>query len=183
MIVTIGGDIGSGKSTVAKAVAEKFKLKHISAGETFREMAKERGMDLAEFSKFAEGNHELDREVDDRQTEMARMAGDAVVDGRLSGVLLKEAALKIWLKAPMEERAKRVAKREKKEYKQALRETEEREASELGRYRTIYGIDLRDLSPYDAVLNTQLWGPEEVINIIGQMITPLIKGGAKHGNR
>ncbi len=183
MIVTIGGDIGSGKSTVAKAVAERFKLKHISAGETFREMANERDMSLAEFSRLAEGNHELDKEVDDRQIEMARKARKAVIDGRLSGVLLKDAALKIWLRAPIEERAKRVAKREKKDYAQALRETKAREGSELRRYRTIYGIDLGDLSPYDAVLNTHIWGPDEVINIIGEMISPLIKGGGKRGSR
>ncbi|MFQ5815857.1 MAG: (d)CMP kinase [Candidatus Hydrothermarchaeaceae archaeon] len=183
MIITIGGDIGSGKSTVAKAIAERFGLKHISAGDTFREMARERSMSLGEFSRFVEEHHELDRELDDRQIAMARKAGDAMIDGRLSGMLLQEAVLKIWLKASIEERAKRVARRENKDYDQALRETKEREGSEFRRYMDIYGLDLGDLSIYDVVLNTSLWGPEEVINIIGEMISPLIEGGGIHGDR
>ncbi|MEE9594991.1 MAG: AAA family ATPase [Candidatus Hydrothermarchaeales archaeon] len=183
MIITIGGDIGSGKSTVAKALAERFQLKHISAGDTFRAMANERGMSLADFSKLAEQDYEFDKELDDKQVALAREAGDAMVDGRLSGVLLKEAVLKMWLRAPIEERARRVVKREGKDYDQALQETKEREVSEVKRYLDIYDIDLRDLSIYDVVLNTGLWGPEEVINIIGEMISLLMKVGEIHGDR
>ncbi len=114
---------------------------------------------------------------------MAREAKDAVIDGRLTGVLLQGATLKIWLRASVEERAKRVAGRETKDYDQALKETKEREESEVRRYMDIYGIDIRDLSTYDVVLNTSLWGPDEVANIIGEMISPLKKGGGSHGDR
>jgi cytidylate kinase len=183
VIITVGGDIGSGKTTVAKAVAKRFGLKHISAGDTFREMAKVRGMSLAEFSRLAEENQDLDRELDNKQVALAREAGDAIVDGRLSGIMIQDAVLKIWLKASLEERVKRVAKRENKDYSQALRETREREASEFKRYKDIYGVDLRDLSFYDVVLNTSLWEPEEVINIIGEMVSYLIKGGGSFGDR
>ncbi len=183
MIITIGGDIGSGKSTVAISLADRFGLKHISAGDTFREMAKGKGLSLADFSKMAEESHEFDKELDDKQVALARDAGDAIVDGRLSGLLIKDAVLKIWLRAPINERAKRVVKREGKDYDQALKETLEREKSEIKRYLDIYGIDIRDLSNYDVVLNTSLWGPEEVISIIGEMISSLMKGGEKHGDR
>ncbi len=164
MIVTVGGPIGSGKTTITKALAEKFDLEHISAGEVFRGMAEERGMTLAEFSKFAEEHHELDKEVDKRQVEMAK-EGDAVIDGRLSGWMM-DADLKIWLYAPLKIRAARVANREGKSYETALLETEEREKSEKKRYRMVYGIDMEDISIYDIVLNTSKWDAEGTIAVI-----------------
>ncbi len=172
MIVTIGGDIGSGKTTVARALAKKFKMRHISAGEIFRKMAKERGMSLSEFSRLAEKDPNIDEEIDARQVELAKKRGNAVVDGRLSGMLLK-ADLKIWLRAPLEVRAKRVAEREGKGYGQALREIKEREESEIKRYLERYGINMRNLSSYDAVLNTAPWGPRDVTAIIGKMVTSM----------
>ncbi|MFQ6135793.1 MAG: (d)CMP kinase [Candidatus Hydrothermarchaeales archaeon] len=172
MIVTVGGPIGSGKTTIAEALAEKFDLRHISAGRVFREMAEKMGMSLAEFSKFAEEHHELDREVDERQVEMAK-EGNAIVDGRLSGWML-DADLKIWLNAPLKVRAKRVANREKKSFEVALRETKDRERSEKKRYEEIYDIDLDDLSVYDVILNTAKWDAEGVVEIIGKMISACI---------
>ncbi len=164
MIVTIGGPIGSGKTTIAKALAEKFDLKHVSAGEVFRELAKEKGLTLAEFSKYAEEHHALDKEVDKRQVEKAK-GGDAVIDGRLSGWMM-DADLKIWLYAPLKIRAARVANREGKSYETALSETEEREKSEKKRYRDVYDIDMDEISIYDIVLNTSKWDVEGTIAVI-----------------
>ncbi len=171
MIITIGGPIGSGKTTVARALASKFGLRHISAGQVFRQMARERGMSLEEFSKYAEKNLELDRAIDKKQMELAK-SGNAVVDGRLSGLLI-DADLKIWLKASLEVRAKRVAERESKDFNVALKETKIRERSENKRYKKIYNFDLSDLSVYDVVLNTELWSAEDVINIIYVMVSSL----------
>ncbi len=168
MIVTIGGPIGSGKTTVAKAIARQFGLRHISAGLIFREMASEKGMSLEEFSKLAEEDDSFDRKVDQKQQELAK-EGNAVVDGRLSGVFI-DADIKLWLTAPFELRAQRVTKREKKDLKTVKSEMEKRGESEASRYRKLYNIDVGDLSRYDAVLNTALWSAEGVIKIIGTMI-------------
>jgi cytidylate kinase len=173
MIITVGGPIGSGKTTVAQVLAKRFNLRHVSAGEVFRQMAKERGMNLGEFSRLAEEDHRLDREVDRRQIEMAK-SGDAIVDGRLSGWMI-DADLKIWLKAPLEVRAKRVAEREGKDFEKALKETKEREKSESKRYKEIYSINIEDLSPYDVILNTHLWDAEGVIEIIEKIISSLAR--------
>ncbi|MDI6654952.1 MAG: AAA family ATPase [Candidatus Hydrothermarchaeota archaeon] len=172
MIITVGGLIGSGKTTVVKALAKKFKLKHVSAGEVFRSMAEERGLSLEELTKLAEKNHDLDKEVDEKQKKLA--ASDAIVDGRLSGWLI-DADLKIWLRAPLEVRAKRVARRENKSFEQALKETKRREESEAKRYREIYKIDIADMSPYNAIIDTSLWSAEEVISIIEKMVSLMRK--------
>ncbi|RMF89677.1 MAG: AAA family ATPase [Methanobacteriota archaeon] len=168
MIVTIGGPIGSGKTTVAKAIARRFNLRHISAGSVFREMARERGMSLEEFSGLAEKDPSFDKIVDERQRELAS-EGDAVVDGRLSGRFI-DADVKIWLTAPLELRVGRVARREGKDPREAEREVKRREESEALRYKSLYGIDLYDTSGYDVVLNTALWDAEGVVKIIETLL-------------
>ncbi len=168
MIITIGGPIGSGKSTVAEAVAKRFGLVHVSAGAIFRQMAEERGLSLQEFSKIAEKDHSFDREIDDRQMKLVKK-GNAVVDGRLSGRFI-DGDLKIWLTAPADLRAQRVSKREDKTFKDAKEEMEKREKSEAARYKNIYDINLYDLSDYDVVLNTAHWDAAGVIKIIEKLI-------------
>ena len=170
MIITIGGPIGSGKTTVAKAIAEKFNFTHISAGVVFRELASEKGISLEEFSKLAEKNHEFDRELDKRQVELAKKAENAAIDGRLSGLIM-DADLKVWLKAPLETRARRISDREGKDYSEALEDVKNRGDSELRRYKEIYDINLRDLTPYDIVINTELFSAEEVIGIVEKAVS------------
>jgi cytidylate kinase len=161
MKISIGGPIGVGKTTVASAIAKRFELRHISAGMIFREMAIQKGLSLEEFSKLAESDDSFDHLVDGRQTELAS-EGSAVVDGRLSGRLI-DGDITIWLTAPFNLRAERVAKRESIDLAQARKDMEIREKSEATRYKKIYNIDLYDLSHYDVVLNTALWSAEGVM--------------------
>jgi cytidylate kinase len=168
MIITISGLTGSGKTTVARALVERLGFRHLSAGEVFRKMAEERGMSLLEFSRLAEEDHSLDREVDERQKRIAG-EGDTIVDGRISGRIL-EADIAIWLKAPLEVRARRVARREGKDYEQALEETRRREESEKKRYREIYGFSMEDLSPYHLVFDTCLWSAETLVEVLEELI-------------
>jgi len=151
MIITIGGSICSGKTTLARELAKRFNLKHISAGSIMREMAKKRGMSLLEFSRYAESNPEVDLEIDRRQKELA--TGNCVVDGRLSAHFL-DSDLKIWLDAPLNVRVERLSERDKKSGEDAKRSIIEREDSERKRYMEIYGINLRDISTYDLIINT-----------------------------
>jgi cytidylate kinase len=176
MIITIGGLPGTGTTTIAKMIAEKYNLRHVCAGFIFREMAKEMGMDLQEFSKYAEQHREVDEEIDRRQVEIAKQ-GNVVLEGRLAAwMLLKngiEPDLTIWFKAPLEVRAERISKRENVDKEIALKKMVEREASEKKRYKEIYNIDLDDLSIYDLVIDTSKWDVEGVFNIVSSAIDNL----------
>ena len=72
MIVTIGGLAGTGTTTLAEVLSEKLDVPYISAGFIFREMAAEKGMSVLEFSELAEGNDDIDKEIDKRQAEKAK---------------------------------------------------------------------------------------------------------------
>jgi cytidylate kinase len=170
MIITIGGPAGSGTTTAAKVLSEKLDVPYLSTGSIFRDMAKEKGMSVLEFSKYAENNTDIDKEIDRRQAEIAYETGDIVVEGRLSAYFI-EADLKIWLTAPLEVRAERVHDREKKSIEQAAREIKIREESEASRYMEIHKIDIHDYNIYDVIINSDSFSPES----ISQIITDILK--------
>jgi cytidylate kinase len=150
MIITISGLPGSGTTTIANLLSKALNLKLISTGEIFRELAIEKGISLEEFGELAETNSEI-------------------VEGRLTGFMFHKnniQAFKIWIDAPLEIRAKRVADREGKTVKQTQNEIKIRERCERDRYKRIYGIDLREKSIYDLVINSKDKKPEKILDII-----------------
>lgn len=165
MRVTISGPPGSGTTTVARILAEKLNFELISAGEVFRRMAREKKMSLAEFSRLADANPEIDLEIDRYQKELAEKSDNVVVEGRLSGWIVN-ADLKVWLFASEDIRVERIAKREKKSIDEAKKETRERERIEKRRYEKYYGINIDDWTIYHLVINSGYFTPEEIVEII-----------------
>jgi shikimate kinase len=109
MRITISGPPGSGTTSLARYLAGKYGLEFISAGEVFRRLAREHGMDLAEFGRFAESDPSVDRMIDARQKEIGEASEKIIVEGRLSGRMIENADLRIWLAASLACRAKRIA--------------------------------------------------------------------------
>ena len=169
MIITIGGLAGTGTTTLAELLSEKLDIPFISAGFIFREMAAERGMSVLEFSEFAEGNDEIDKEIDKRQAEIAKSSENLITEGRLSAYFV-EADLKIWLVTPFEVRSKRIAKREDKSVDVAKDEIITREKSEALRYKEIHNIDISNMEIYDLIINTDSFDPESISEIIIQTL-------------
>jgi len=164
MIVTISGEIGAGKSTVARRLAQALGLRYLSAGEIFREEAKRRGLSLAELGRLAEQDQTIDRALDKMQVEAAR-SGDALIDSRLSGWLI-DGDLRVWLRAPLLMRAARVAARDGTSPEEALRELQAREECERRRYRDTYQLDLADLSRYHVIMDTGTWSAQEIVDAL-----------------
>ena len=165
MIITVGGLAGSGTTTAANVLSKKLDIPFVSTGSIFRDMAKENGMSLIEFSKFAEDNTAIDIELDKRQAEIAKKSKDLIVEGRLSAHFI-EADLRVWLLAPLDTRAKRICNRESKSMEVAKEETRVREESETLRYLDIHNIDIHNFDIYDLILNTNRFNPESIAEII-----------------
>jgi cytidylate kinase len=167
MLITVSGPPGAGKSSTCSALAERLDLEHVSGGDIFRELAAERGVTLAEFNELAETDDQIDRDLDRRLREIAVHRDDVVLESRLAGWLAAEHAdLRVWLDAPLDVRAERIAAREDKSVTEARTETEERAASEAGRYQEYYGIDIDDRSIYDLVVNTARWAEGTVPELV-----------------
>ncbi|MGC9517391.1 MAG: (d)CMP kinase [Methanomicrobiales archaeon] len=165
MIITIGGLAGSGTTTTAKILSEKMDIPYISAGDIFRQMAVEKGMEILEFSEFAENNTQIDVEIDKRQAEIAKQKDNLIVEGRLSAFFV-DAQLKIWFTAPLDVRTERICQRENKPFDVVRDEIIIRENSEAKRYHEIHNIDIKDMDVYDLIINTDRFEADEVADII-----------------
>ena len=168
MLITISGLPGSGKTTVARVVAQQLGLEHVYAGDLFRRQAAAHGLSLEEYARRAETDHSIDRALDAKMRERAA-EGNAVLEGRLAAFMAEQAgvaALRVFLDAEEPVRAQRIVRREGGEAAARLRETQAREASDARRYREIYGFDYHDPSRYDLVLTTDGRSPEELAQLI-----------------
>ena len=175
MKITISGKAGSGKSTVAKLLSQKLKLKHYSIGDLMRVMANEKVLSLLELNKIAEKDKSIDFELDNKLKELGRTKDNFVVDGRLTAVFIPDAELKVFLDADDKVRAKRILKdKRQQEQSKSLRETiiniKKREYSEFKRYKKYYGINYLDKKLYDFVIDTTKLNPNQVLNKIVRML-------------
>jgi CMP/dCMP kinase len=167
MIITISGKPGAGKSTAAKALSQKLKLRHYSIGDLMGEMAIHRNISLLELSGLAEHDPSIDRELDERQIELGKTKDDFVIDSRL-GFFFIPASIKIFLDVSLQEGAKRIFKTRRADEKEntSLQATvlcnKKRVRSERKRYRDYYGVDHLDKKNYDIVINTTHLTPQQV---------------------
>jgi cytidylate kinase len=170
MIITISGLHGTGKSTIAKLVAEKLKIQHYSTGQVFRDLALEMNMGLEEFTNYVEKNPDIDKKLDNKILEIAQK-GNIIIDSQLSSYILKNIAdFKILLTCSLETRVKRMSERDKSSYDEKLQETMVREKSELERFKRLYGINLGNQEElnrmYDLIINTENLSVDEILEKI-----------------
>jgi len=178
MLITVSGPAGSGKSTLARSLADALDYDHVSGGDIFRSLAEERGMTPLELNKAAEDDDQIDRDLDRRLRDIAEEREDVVLESRLAGWMAGEYAdIKLWLTAPLDVRADRIAQRENKPFEQARTETQERSESEAQRYREYYDIDFGDRSIYDLSINTARWDPQGVLSVILHAVDSYCESG------
>ena len=174
MRITVSGLPGSGTTSLSRYLAERHGFTMISAGEVFRQLAREHSMELAEFGRLAEEDPSYDRMIDTRQKEIAEQRDNIIVEGRLSGWMVSGADLKIWLYAPVGCRVKRIVFRDQiANEKKAQSITLEREQCEAVRYRSYYSIDISDLSIYHIILNSEHWGVEGLGAIVDTALSQI----------
>lgn len=170
MILTISGTPGSGKSTIAQILAEKLPAERIYVGGIRRELAKKKGMTLAELNEYARTHPETDVNVDKKTAAEARKLEKekktVVVEGRTQFHFLPE-SVKIFITVDTDEAAKRIWKdlqhtdlqQQRNEGKiHSLAEMKasllERFENDQRRYRKYYNLDITDTRQYDLVIDT-----------------------------
>lgn len=165
MIITINGDEGSGKTTVAKRLAEKLNFTRYTTGEIFREMSKKRDLSLVEYLKLGETDPSIDKEVDDYVVKLSKEKDNFIIDSRVAWHFIPD-SIKIYLKVDEEEGAKRIfqeilGKNNRNETKEkpasveyVLQKIRERKETDDKRYMKYYGINIRDQKNYDIVVDT-----------------------------
>jgi cytidylate kinase len=184
MIISFGGNAGSGKSTIAQMLADKLGWPRYYIGGLRREKARERGLTLAEYNKLGETDPATDFEVDEYQKELAGKEDNFVIEGRTSWYFIPQ-SLKIFLTVDERVGAERILA----ELKQANNRNEksvetieemiainrERKESDERRYRKFYhDIEVYDPKNFDFVVDTTDLTPEQVFSIIYDHVQELL---------
>lgn len=183
MIITIAGDPGSGKSTVAKAVAKALNMKHYSAGDFMREMAQERGISLMDLTRQSEKDIEIDHEIDRRTEALAKKEDNFVIDSRIGFHFIPN-SVKIFLKTDPKKAAERTWKditsgkrQTENQYKsqdEVLRAIIERQQIEKRRYLKHYDVDMLDMSNYEFILDATDMSIQEEVDTVLDYIKKII---------
>lgn len=161
--VAISGKSGCGNTTVSSLLAESLNISLINY--TFRNLAKELGMSLAEIIERAKSDTQYDKLVDTKQVDLARQCS-CVLGSRLAVWMLQEADLKVYLLADNEVRARRILNREGGDLEEIKAFTDMRDREDTKRYKDLYDIDNNNYGFCDLVVDTALYNPEEIVNII-----------------
>lgn len=167
-IISITGDLASGKSTVTKMLADEFGFIVYKNGEYFRKLALEHNMSVTEFNQYVENHPEIDRQIELSATEFAKTHDNFIIDARLGWYSVPE-SFKVYLKVDIDESARRAFGDEGRKATESFNSIEEykkdlklRYKLEKDRYMNLYGVDKSDMSNYDLIVDTTSITPNEV---------------------
>jgi cytidylate kinase len=161
--VAISGKSGCGNTTVSSVLAKTLGIQFINF--TFRSLSKETGISLEQIIQNAKTSDWYDKQVDDRQIELA-LQDSCVLGSRLAIWMLKNADLKVYLYASESVRTARIQIREGGSLDDIVEFTRLRDAEDTRRYKELYNIDNNDYSFADLIVDTELYEPQAIVKLI-----------------
>lgn len=167
-IISIAGDLGSGKTTVTKLMQRDLGYEIYRNGTYFRKLAVEHGMSVTEFNVYVADHPEIDRQIEQSAKEYAATRENLIIDARLGWYAVPE-SFKVYLTVDIDESARRAFNDPDRKLSENFSTLEEQKADikkrfalENNRYFELYGVHKEDLNNYDFVLDTTNLMPEEV---------------------
>ena len=159
-IISMAGDLGSGKSTVANMICEKLSYPIHKNGDYFRKLGMEMGMSVTEFNEYVKAHPEIDNQIENSARNAADENEKLVIDARLGWYAVPE-SFKVYLTVDINEAARRAFNDPNRKASEKFDTIEEQKADlekrfalENERYFNLYGVHKEDKSNYDFVLDT-----------------------------
>ena len=84
LIMTITGDVGSGKSVLADALVQRFDADRYSTGTVQRKLAEDMGITTLELNKRAETDPSIDEKIDSVFKSLEDTPVNLIVDSRMA---------------------------------------------------------------------------------------------------
>lgn len=173
MKICISGMTASGKTALGHMLAKELNVEHITK---FTLESFHKATDEAKRNKGSEMDvvqatldKKVARKFDDELVELGKTKKDFVVTIWLGPWLIKDATLRVWLYAPIEERAARRARDEKITVKKAMEMIEEKDRQNIRLFKEIQGVDITDHSDFDMELNTSKLSLGQMVSLISML--------------
>jgi len=181
-VVIVSGLSGSGKSNLVEFISEKFNLKCVHTSSLLKNLMEEKREEFLdekgekntgwwesqEAKKAFEKRlieDKFDQELDAKLLSLIE-EGNIAMDSWTMGYLSKK-GFKIWLKASVETRAKRIAKRNNQSIEEVLKAIKLKEEKTTEIYKKLYGFTLgEELKKFDLVIDTETISELEVRKIV-----------------
>lgn len=171
-IISLGGELASGKGAVSKILQEKLNYTIYRNGEYFRKLAKEANMDVTAFNKYVENHPEIDRQIENSASEYAKNHDNIIIDARLGWYAVPE-SFKIYLRVDIDVASKRAFNDQNRKSTEKFATIEEQKQDLIKRYNlenerywNLYKVHKEDERNYDLVIDTTHHTPEEVADLI-----------------
>lgn len=173
MHITITGNLGSGKSTIARIISEKYNFESYSTGKIQRELARQMNLSTLELNKLMMSDKKYDHMIDDETARISRENRDKniIFDSRLAWHFV-EHSFKVFVSVSLDVAAERIMNDQRgavekySSVEEAKRLIAERANTESIRYREIYNLNYMDFSNYNLVIDSTYCDPETIADII-----------------
>lgn len=183
--VVISGWPAVGKTTIAENIAKDFDLKLWNGGDILKMMAYERGYssslnhdwwdteEAIAFMKERNNDPNFDREVDNRLIGLVN--GGNVVITSYTLPWISDATVNFWLQGSLDNRAKRLAMRDKISIPKAKRIVLRRDNENKLIYKRIYDFSFgENLDVFDFALNTDLLSLDCLIDLSKRIVKNIL---------
>ncbi|MEJ7640751.1 MAG: AAA family ATPase [Candidatus Nitrosocosmicus sp.] len=183
--VVISGWPAVGKTTIAENIAKDFNLKLWNGGDILKMVAYERGYssslnhdwwdteEAISFMKERNKDPNFDREVDNRLIGLVN--GGNVVITSYTLPWISDATVNFWLQGSVDNRAKRLAMRDKIGIPEAKRIVLRRDNENKLIYKRIYDFSFgENLDVFDFALNTDLLSLDCLIDLSKRIIVNIL---------
>lgn len=175
MYITITGELGSGKSTVAQLLCDEYGFTKYSTGTIQREIAKEKGITTLELNQLMTNdvNNKFDAMIDNKTVEISRnnIGKNIVYDSRMAWHFV-EKSFKVYVTVDIHVAAQRVimADRGQEEHYDSLEEAAKslikRKQLEDSRFAQIYSVNTTNFDNYDLIVDSTVLKPDELAKFI-----------------
>jgi CMP/dCMP kinase len=170
--ITITGEPGCGKTTVAKLLREQLQLDYYSTGAMQREIAAAKNLTTLEYNKLAEDDRSIDDEIDSLTQQIGLEKERFIFDSRLAWHFMPY-SVKIFLTCLPEVAASRVFGQERigesfVSQEEAMRLLRERYFSENNRFLKYYNASLNNLRNYNLVVDSSVLDAKAITTIIAK---------------
>ncbi len=186
LVIIFSAMASAGKSSIARMVADKYKLKFHDAGDILKFIAKDEGFKVTEnedwwdteegmrFLKKRSEDQSFDKKIDKKLIELAEEGNAVFTSWTLPWIYGK--GISVWLHASVEVRAKRLAGRDNIPYEEALKLIKERDEKNNKLYKSLYNIDYgNDLKPFDIIIDTDNMSKQNVLENVSKAIDKIIE--------